>query len=252
MSKFKGKVALVTGATSGIGRDTAVAFAREGAKVVITGRRAEAGRKTVELMRSAGGEGLFVQADVSKEPDVEAAIARAIASFGRLDIAFNNAGVEGGLGPITSLTEAQWDETVDINLKGTWLSLKHEIAAMLKTGGGSIINISTIAGIVGMAGTSIYGTSKAGVIGLTRSVAIEYAKAGIRINVVSPGAIQTDMFDRFTGNSDEAKAGLAGAHPMGRVGTTGEISETVLWLASDAASFITGQNIAVDGGYTAQ
>jgi NAD(P)-dependent dehydrogenase (short-subunit alcohol dehydrogenase family) len=252
MSRFTGKVALVTGATSGIGRDTAVAFAREGAKVVITGRRTEAGRKTIELMRSAGGEGIFVQADVSKEPDVEAVVSQVIGTYGRLDIALNNAGVEGGLGPITSLTEAQWDETININLKGTWLSLKHEIAAMLKTGGGSIINISTIAGIVGMAGASIYGTSKAGVIGLTRCVAIEYAKAGIRVNVVSPGAIQTEMFDRFTGNSDEAKASFAGTHPMGRVGTTDEVSGTVLWLASDAASFITGQNIAVDGGYTAQ
>jgi NAD(P)-dependent dehydrogenase (short-subunit alcohol dehydrogenase family) len=251
MRQFEGKVALVTGGTSGIGRAAALAFAREGARVVVAGRRVEAGEQTVQLIREAGGDALFIRADVTQAAEVEALVNKALAAYGRLDYAFNNAGTEGGLGPMSGLSEEQWDQTVAINLKGTWLCLKYEIPAILKPGG-AIINNASILGTIGMPGTTIYAAAKSGIIGLTRAAAIEYAKAGVRINVISPGVIETDMLERFTGGDAAAKAQLGASHPLGRAGRPEEIAEAVIWLASEAASFVTGHNLVVDGGYTAQ
>lgn len=252
MKKFENKVVLVTGGTSGIGRETALAFAREGARVVVSGRREKEGTETVELIRKGGGKALFVRADVTKEDDTVRLIKQAVEAFGRLDVAFNNAGTEGEVGPLTEATADNYQKIFDANVKGVFLSMKHEIAQMLKQGGGSIVNNASIAGLIGFPGAALYAASKHAVLGLTKSAALELAKQGIRVNAVSPAAIQTDMFERFTGHQDEAKAGLASLHPLGRVGRPEEIAEATLFLSSDAASFITGQSLNVDGGFTAQ
>ena len=252
MARFDGKIALVTGASSGIGRATALAFAGEGAAVVVASRREAEGRETVAQIERAGGKGLFVQADVSREADVARLVETAVARFGRLDFAFNNAGVEGKGAPVADESEQNYDLVFGINVKGTLLSMKHELRAMQKGGGGAIVNVSSIVGHIAFPGASVYGASKHAVIGLTRAAALEHAKTGIRINVVSPGAVATDMMDRFVGGSEEMKAGFAAMHPMGRVAQPEEVAQTVLFLCSDAASFITGQSILVDGGFTAQ
>jgi NAD(P)-dependent dehydrogenase (short-subunit alcohol dehydrogenase family) len=251
MRNFEGKVVLVTGGTSGIGREAALAFAREGARVVVAGRRVAEGERTVQLIREAGGDALFVRTDVTQAAEVEALVNKALEAYGRLDVAFNNAGTEGALGPLTELPVEPWDETLAVNLKGTWLCLKYEIPAILKQGG-AIINNASVVGMVGLPGTTIYAAAKGGVISMTRAAALEYATAGIRINVVSPGVTDTDMLDRFTGGDEIAKARLGASQPIGRAARPREIAEAVLWLASDAASFVMGHNLVVDGGYTAQ
>jgi NAD(P)-dependent dehydrogenase (short-subunit alcohol dehydrogenase family) len=227
MKEFAAKVALITGGNAGIGRATAIEFARRGAAVVISGRREK--------------EGL----------DVVATIQRTLATFGRLDFAFNNAGIEQALTPLPEQTEETFDEVMNINVKGVWLSLKHEIPAMLKTGGGAIVNNSSIAGVVGVALAPIYIASKHAVIGLTKAVALEYAKHNIRVNAVAPGTIETRMFYEVA-KDPETREMFASGTPIGRVGQPQEIAGTVAWLCSDSASFVIGQTLAVDGGYTAQ
>ena len=255
MSKlFENKVVLITGGTSGIGRTTAIAFAKEGAKIVVSGRRKAEGAETVTLIEKAGGKGLFVQADVSDEEQVKKLVQTTVDHFGRLDVAFNNAGIEGELSPVTEAKVESYAKVFDINVKGVLFSMKYEIPAMLKTGGGSIVNTSSIAGTVGFATAGIYVASKHAVRGLTKTAALEVAKQGIRVNTVSPAAIQTEMLDRFVGDeqAEQKKQYFAAQHPIGRIGTPEEVASAVLYLSSPSASFITGQDLLVDGGYTAQ
>jgi NAD(P)-dependent dehydrogenase (short-subunit alcohol dehydrogenase family) len=248
---LEGKVALVTGGTSGIGRDTAVLFAKSGAKVVISGRREKEGEETVELVRAAGSDGEFVKADVSKTSEVETLIQKVVERFGRLDVAFNNAGIEGVWVPIIKQSEEDWDRTISINLKGVWLCLKYEITQMLKQGtGGAIVNMASVTGLTGSAGAGAYSASKHGVIGLTKSGALETAKSGIRINAVCPAVIETPMADRLFG-APKVHQYVVGCHPIGRFGRPGEIAEAVLWMCSDCASFMTGQSLVLDGGFLA-
>ena len=251
MKEFAGKVALITGGNAGIGRATASEFARRGAAVVISGRREKEGLEVVDEIKASGGDAIFVQADVSKERDVVATIQRTLASFGRLDFAFNNAGIEQALTPLPEQTEETFDQVMNINVKGVWLSLKHEIPAILKTGGGAIVNNSSVAGVVGVALAPIYIASKHAVIGLTKAVALEYAKQNIRVNAVAPGTIETRMYYEVA-KDPEIRQMLASGTPIGRVGKPQEIADTVAWLCSDSASFVIGQTLAVDGGYTAQ
>jgi NAD(P)-dependent dehydrogenase (short-subunit alcohol dehydrogenase family) len=252
MATFNGKVALVTGGTSGIGKATAIAFAKAGAKVVLSGRREAEGQAVVAEIKKAGGVAHFIQADVAKEADVKRLVEATLAKFGRLDIAFNNAGVE-SMGPITEVSEAEYRRIFDINVWGVIASMKYEIPAMLKTGGGAIINTSSIAGHVGMGGVSVYIGSKHAVEGLTKSAAMEYATQGIRVTAVAPAGIATDMLDRFAGgeDSEQAKA-FAARHPVGRFGRSEEVAAAVLYLASDEAKFTTGISLPVDGGWLAQ
>ena len=249
--ELEGKVGLVTGGTSGIGRETAVLFAKAGAKVVVAGRRERDGEETVEMVRAAGGEGLFVKTDVSKASEVEALIQTTVERFGRLDVAFNNAGIEGVWVPITRQSEEDWDRTIEINLKGIWLCLKYEIRQMLKQGGGgAIVNMASIMGLIGSAGTGAYSASKHGVIGLTKTAALENARSGIRINAVCPGAVEAPMAERVFGAPKVHKYVL-GCHPIGRFGRPAEIAEAVVWMCSDRASFMTGQSLVLDGGFLA-
>jgi NAD(P)-dependent dehydrogenase (short-subunit alcohol dehydrogenase family) len=209
------------------------------------------GNETVELIRAAGGEGVFVKADVSKAPEVEMLVRKTVEAFGRLDVAFNNAGIEGIWLPITEQTEEDWDRTIDINLKGVWLCLKYEIRQMRNQGaGGAIVNMSSAAGLIGLAGAATYSASKHGVIGLTKSAALENARTGIRVNVVCPAVVETPMADRAYGEPGTHKFVL-GLHPIGRFGRPEEISEAVLWMCSEHASFMTGQSLVLDGGLLA-
>jgi len=250
-TELEGKVGLVTGGTSGIGRETAVLFAKAGAKVVISGRREQEGKQTIELVRAAGGDGLFVKADVSKAAEVDTLIQKAVEKFGRLDVAFNNAGIEGVWVPIVRQSEEDWDRTIDINLKGVWLCLKYEIRQMLKQGGGgAIVNMASINGLIGAAGAAAYSASKHGVVGLTKAAALENARSGIRINTVCPAAIETAMAERIFGAPAVHKYVL-GCHPIGRFGRPAEIAEAVVWMCSDRASFMTGQSLVLDGGFLA-
>lgn len=249
---FNGKVVLVTGGTSGIGRETALQFGEAGAKVVVAGRRVEAGEAVVREIESAGAEALFVQTDVTQEDQVEHLVDETLRRFGRLDVAFNNAGIEHG-GPVTEFTEADYRTVFDINVLGVFLSQKYEIPAMLKSGGGSIINTSSILGQIAMPGASVYNASKHAVEGITKTTALELAGQGIRVNSVAPGATATDMIDRFAGEEgSDGRQQLASQHPMGRLAKSKEIAAAVLYLASDAASFTTGVSLAVDGGYLAK
>ena len=250
-AELEGKVGLVTGGTSGIGRETAVLFAKAGAKVVVAGRRTSEGEETIELVRSAGGDGLFVKTDVSKASEVETLVQKAVERFGRLDVAFNNAGIEGVWSPIVRQSEEDWDRTIAVNLKGVWLCLKYEIRQMLKQGGsGAIVNMSSITGLVGAVGVAAYSASKHGVIGLTQTAALENAKTGIRVNAVCPGFTETPMSDRVFRAPGVHKYVLS-CHPIGRLGRPTEIAEAVLWMCSDRASFMTGQSLVLDGGFLA-
>ena len=251
--RFKDKVALVTGGTSGIGKTTALAFAAAGAKVVIAGRREHEGGATIAEIEQAGGTAIFVKTDVTDEAAVENLIEKTIERFGKLDCAFNNAGTEGVSVPITEATAEDFDRTFEVNVKGTFFSLKHEIRQMLKQGGaGAIVNTSSISGLIGFPQMAFYSASKHAILGLTKSVALEVAKQNIRVNAVSPAGIETEMLDRLIGGNEAATAGFTAAHPIGRVGRAEEIANAVLWLCSDEASFVVGQSLTVDGGYTAQ
>jgi len=247
---FKDKVALVTGASFGIGRATALAFAKKGAKVVLADWVENP--ETMDLIKKSGGEVLFVKCDVSNGKEVKALIQKTIASFGRLDYAFNNAGIEGNSAPVHECSEENWDKTIGINLKGIWLCMKYEIPEMLKHGKGVIINCSSVAGLVGFSGLPAYVASKHGVIGLTKTAALECAKLGIRVNAVCPGVIQTPMIDRLTGKKKESIEQFTALEPMGRFGLAEEIANTVIWLCSEEASFVTGVAMPVDGGFVAQ
>lgn len=252
MSKLQGKVALVTGGGSGIGRATALLFAQEGAKVVIANRRETEGAETVRMIQQAGGTASFVKTDVSRASEVEALFQQIDEEFGRLDCAFNNAGIAGGA-PVVESTEEDFDRIIAVNLKGAWLCLKHELSLMLRQGKGTIVFNASVLGQVGMAGTAIYGASKGGAIALARAAAIECAKSGIRINVVNPAVTQTSMAQAaFGGSAAKVEQMMSSAHPIGRIGQPEEVAAAVLWLSSDDASFVTGQTINVDGGYTAQ
>jgi NAD(P)-dependent dehydrogenase (short-subunit alcohol dehydrogenase family) len=248
------KVALVTGGGSGIGRASALAFAEAGAKVVITGRRETEGYETLALIEENGGQGLFIKGDVTSEADVKQLVAQTLATYGRLDAAFNNAGIEGEVGkPTHEQSVANFHSVMDINVLGVLLAMKHEIAAMLKNGGGAIVNNASVGGLIGFPGVSVYVASKHAVLGLTKTAALEYAKQGIRVNAVSPGGIETPMLHRFTGGpATESFNQLAGLHPIGRLGRPEEIAEAVVWLCSEKASFVTGQSLTADGGWTAQ
>ena len=246
-----GKVAVVTGGTSGIGRDTAVLFAKSGAKVVVAGRREPEGEETVAKIRAEGGDAVFVKSDVSKAADVEALIKTAVAQYGQVDIAFNNAGIEGKWVPIITQSEEDWDRTIDINVKGVWLSLKYEIKQMLRQRrGGAIVNMASTMGLIGAAGAAAYTASKHAVIGLTKAAALETAKNGIRINAVCPAVIETSMADRLFG-APKVHEYVQGCHPIGRFGKPQEVAEAVLWVCSDQASFMTGHSLILDGGFLA-
>lgn len=247
---FKDKVVLITGASSGIGKETAILFAEHGAKVVLAARREEEGEAVLKEIKKAGGEGIFVKTDVSDEKQIEKLIDDTLKKYGRLDIAFNNAGIEGLPGVfIHDQTAKEYDTVFNINVKGVLLCMKHEVRAMKKSGGGAIVNTSSIAGQIGMPGASVYVASKHAVNGLTKVAAVEYAQENIRVNAVSPAAIQTDMLDRFFGDNPDFKDKVVQAHPLGRVGQPKEVAQAVLFLCSDEASFITGHCLPVDGGY---
>lgn len=250
--QMKNRTALITGASSGIGRATALAFAREGANVVVADRDREGGIETVRWIEDRGARAVFIPCDVAKPVDVENLIRKSVEAFGRIDFAFNNAGIEGTSAPTAECTEENWTRTIDVNLKGVWLCMKAEITQMLKQGGGAIVNCSSIAGLIGFPGIPAYVASKHGVIGLTKTAALEYAKQGIRINAVCPGVIQTPMIDRFTQGDPKAYAQLTAGEPVARIGNPGEIAEAALWLCSDKASFITGHPLVADGGWVAQ
>jgi NAD(P)-dependent dehydrogenase (short-subunit alcohol dehydrogenase family) len=247
-----GKVALVTGGASGIGRATALTFAREGAKLVIAVMQEAGGQQTVHMIREHGGEALFVKTDVSNAVEVQALISQAVATYGRLDCAHNNAGISGGLSARTAeYPEEMWHQVIASNLTGVWLCMKYEIPQMLHHGGGSIVNTASVAGLGGYHGASAYVASKHGVVGLTKTAAVECATQGIRVNCVCPGYIATPM--TAAGMNDPTRlARLIAREPIGRVGTPAEVAEAVVWLCSDAAAFVTGHTMTVDGGYVAQ
>lgn len=249
--EFSGKVALVTGGNSGIGAATALAFAAAGAKVVIAARRVDESEAVVEQIKAAGGEALFVQTDVAKAVEVEALIETVVEHYGHLDCAFNNAGVIGA-GVSTHLhTEEAWDRIIDINLKGVWLSMKYELTQMLKQGKGVIVNNSSAAGFSGLA-SAAYGASKHGIIGLTRTAALEYVQQGIRVNAVCPGLIHTPMIEARLAHNPQSIERLLAVEPIGRIGQSAEVAQAVLWLCSDAASFVIGHAMVIDGGFLAQ
>jgi len=248
-AELRGKVAIVTGGTSGIGRDTAVLFAERGAKVAVAGRREAEGNETVALIKKAGGDGFFLKTDVAKASDVETLVKKTVEKYGRVDVAFNNAGIEGAWTPMVEQSEADFDQVVAINLKGVWLCLKYELQQMLKQGGGgAIVNMSSVAGLMGAAGAGTYVATKHGVIGLTRTAALEMSSHKIRVNAVCPAVIDTPMGDRIFGT---IRAQMEAMHPIGRFGTPREVSEAVLWMCSDGAGFMTGHYIVVDGGLLA-
>ena len=251
---LEGKISLVTGAGSGIGRATSLVMAREGATIVVSDINADGGEETVSAIKEAGGEGMFVHADVSRPDDVAALIGQVVAAYGRLDCAHNNAGVEGFMaGRLHEYPEEDWDRLINVNVKGVWLCLKHEIPQMMQQGGGAIVNTASAAGLVGSRRLSAYVASKHAVVGLTKAAALEYARDGIRVNAVCPGIIDTPMVRRLAGGREaDYEATISVRQPIGRLGTPEEIAESVTWLCSEAASLVTGLAMAVDGGFTAQ
>jgi len=248
----QGKIALVTGGGSGIGRATAIALAREGAKVMIADYVPEGGDRTVKMIKEKGGDASFVHADVSVTRQVEMMVNKTVETYGRIDCAFNNAGIEGKASDTVLCTEEVFDRTIAINLKGVWLCMKYEIPQMLKQGGGSIVNTASVAGLRGFVGLPAYNASKHGVIGLTRTAALEFALKNIRVNCVCPGVIHTPMVERLMDGSPYGKTELEALEPVGRMGKPEEIAEGVVWLSSDAASFVTGHPLVIDGGWVAR
>lgn len=249
--QLQDKVAIITGGASGIGRATAVAFAQEGACVVIADIDQTGGEQIATSLREAGGKAVFIPCDVSKNSDVANMVEQTIATFGKLDCAFHNAGFEGQEQTTADRAEEAWNHILNVNLKGIWLCMKHEIPHMLEHGG-AIVNGASVGGVVAFPGMSAYVASKHGVVGLSKSAALEYAQRGIRVNAVCPGVIQTPMLDRLTKGIPEVEARYKAVTPMGRLGQSEEVAKTVVWLCSDASSFVTGHAMVVDGGLTAQ
>jgi len=247
---FAGKVAVVTGAASGIGRAAALAFAREGANVVVADVSEQGNQETARMIEALGARALAVRCDVTRPEDVKAALDKGIEAFGRLDFAFNNAGVEQPVTPAADLAEEEWDRIVDINLRGVFLCMKYEIPFMLKQGGGAIVNTSSGAGVKGIAGQAAYCAAKFGMIGLTKAAALDYAKSNIRVNAVCPGFVDTPMMQRFTGGTPQGRQLVANGEPVGRPAAPEEIAAAVVWLCSDAAGFVIGHAMVIDGGQT--
>jgi NAD(P)-dependent dehydrogenase (short-subunit alcohol dehydrogenase family) len=247
-----GKIALVTGGGSGIGRATALALAREGAKIMIADYVPEGGDRTVKMIKEKGGDASFVHTDVSITKQVEMMVNKTVETYGRIDCAFNNAGIEDRVANTVEATEQNFDRVIAINLKGVWLCMKYEIPQMLKQGGGAIVNTASVAGLVGIEGLSAYNASKHGVIGLTKTAALEFAQKNIRVNCVCPGGINTPMAARMIDSGDMSERDLIAIEPVGRMGKPEEIGEGVVWLLSDAASFVTGHPLAIDGGWVAR
>lgn len=251
--QLKGKVVLVTGGGSGIGRASALKFAEQGARVIVADLMIEGGERTVHMIEKGVGHAIFIKTDVSRATEVETMVSKAIKTFGRLDCAFNNAGIVGERSLSADCTEEGWNEVIGINLTGTWLCMKYEIRQMLKQQSGAIVNTASILGLVGANGPfAAYAASKHGVVGLTKSAALTYARSGIRINAVCPGFIKTPMIDPLIGGDPENEASLNERHPIGRIGKPREVAEAVVWLCSDAASFVTGHSMTVDGGFVAE
>jgi NAD(P)-dependent dehydrogenase (short-subunit alcohol dehydrogenase family) len=249
---FAGKVAFVTGAASGIGRAAALAFAREGTSVVVADVSEHGNQETARMIEEQGGRALAVRCDVTRAEDVKAALDKTVEAFGRLDFAFNNAGIEPRKSAPTAEYEEEWNRIINIDLRGVFLCMKHEIPLILKQGGGAIVNTSSGAGIIGIKGSPAYTAAKHGVIGLTRAAALDYAAQNIRVNAVCPGYIDTPMMGRFTGGTPEGRAKVIAEEPVGRMGKPEEIANAVLWLCSDAAHFVIGHALVVDGGQTVQ
>ena len=243
------KAAIITGGSSGIGRAAAVALAKQGVKVAIAARRAKEGEETVRLVKEAGSEGIFVKTDVANENDVRSLVEKTVKQYNRLDYAFNNAGIEEKTTPLVDQTSEVFDQIMNVNVKGIWLSMKYEIPEMIRTGGGAIVNTSSGAGVVGYPLQPIYIASKHAVLGLTKSAALEYAKSGIRINAVAPGGVETDMLKQAAEDNKQFVETLRSMHPIGRIADPEEIANVVVWLLSDKASFVLGHTLLVDGGF---